>query len=109
MNTKQTLINHLIKTLAEQLRKADEAGLVTNKNGTVGASKEKAAACKAASKAVAELEKLGVDYNTAYDKADLIKVSPVEARPYDGWAGFPGCGDGQDDFADYNAGEGQDW
>ena len=40
---------------------------------------------------------------------DLIKVSPEEARPYDGWAGFPGCGDGQDDLADYNAGEGQDW
>lgn len=71
MNTKQTQINHLIKTLAEQLRKADEAGLVC-KNGTVGASKEKAQACKAASKAVADLEKLGVDYNTAYDKADLI-------------------------------------
>lgn len=40
---------------------------------------------------------------------DLIQVSPEESRPYDGWAGFPGCGDGQDDFADYNAGEGQDW
>jgi len=72
MNTTQTQINHLVKTLAEQLRKADEAGLVTNKNGTVGASKEKAAACKAASKAVADLEKLGVNYNTAYDKADII-------------------------------------
>jgi len=71
METKQTLINHLIKTLAEQLRKADEAGLVC-KNGVVGASKERAQACKAASKAVADLEKLGVDYNTAYDKADLI-------------------------------------
>jgi hypothetical protein len=72
METKQTLINHLIKTLAEQLRKADEADLTTNKNGTRGASKEKAAALKAASKAVADLKKLGVDYNTAYDKADLI-------------------------------------
>jgi hypothetical protein len=71
METKQTQINHLIKTLAEQLRKADEAGLVC-KNGIVGASKERAQACKAASKAVADLEKLGVDYNTAYDKADLI-------------------------------------
>ena len=71
METKQTIINHLIKTLAEQLRKADEAGLVL-KNGIVGASKERAQACKAASKAVAELEKLGVDYNTAYDKADII-------------------------------------
>jgi len=72
MNTKQTQINHLIKTLAEQLRKADEADLITNKNGTVGASKEKAAACKATSKAVADLEKLGVDYNTSYDKAAAL-------------------------------------
>ena len=72
METKQTIINHLIKTLAEQLRKADEAGLTTNKNGTVGASKEKAQACKAASKAVADLEKLGVNYNTSYDNAAAL-------------------------------------
>lgn len=73
MNTKTLQINHLIKTLAEQLRKADEAGLwVCNKNGVWGASKEVAQACKAASKAVADLEKLGVDYNTAYDKADAL-------------------------------------
>lgn len=36
---------------------------------------------------------------------DLIKVTQEETRPYDGWAGFPGCGDGQDDFADYNQNE----
>ena len=30
-------------------------------------------------------------------------------RPYDGWAGFPGSGDGQDDLADYNAMEGGDY
>jgi hypothetical protein len=71
METKQTLINQLIKTLAEQLRKAEAGGLVC-KNGIVGASKERAQACKAASKAVADLEKLGVDHNTAYDRADLI-------------------------------------
>ena len=71
METKQTQINHLIKTLAEQLRMADQAGLVC-KNGIVGASKEKAAACKAASKTVADLEKLGVDYNTAYDRAEAL-------------------------------------
>jgi hypothetical protein len=28
-----------------------------------------------------------------------------EEKPYGGWAGFPGCGDGQDDFADYNQNE----
>lgn len=34
---------------------------------------------------------------------------PTEDKPYDGWAGFPGCGDGQDDFQDYNQNEGRDW
>lgn len=68
MNTKTLQIQHLIKTLAEQLRKAEAGGLVC-KNGIVGASKERAQACKAASKAVADLEKLGVDYNISYDKA----------------------------------------
>ena len=71
MNTTQTHINHLIKTLAEQLRKAEAGGLVC-KNGIVGASKERAQACKAASKAVADLEKLGVDYNTSFDKAAAL-------------------------------------
>ena len=33
-----------------------------------------------------------------------------EEKPYDGWAGFPGSGDGQDDLADYNQNEGWgDW
>jgi hypothetical protein len=41
---------------------------------------------------------------------DQIKVSCEETfRPYDGWAGFPGCGDGQDDLADYNQNEGSDY
>ncbi len=71
MNTKTLQIHHLIKTLAEQLRKAEAGGLVC-KNGIVGASKERAQACKAASKAVADLEKLGVDYNTSYDKAAAL-------------------------------------
>lgn len=30
-------------------------------------------------------------------------------QPYDGWSGFPGCGDGQDDLADYMAFENQGW
>ncbi len=63
MNTTQTQINHLIKTLAEQLREVDEATLRQL------STYKKIAQC---SKTVAELEKLGVDYNTAYDKADLI-------------------------------------
>jgi hypothetical protein len=71
MNTKTTQIHHLIKTLAEQLRKAEAGGLVC-KNGTVGASKERAQACRAASKTVAELEKLGVNYNISYDKAAAL-------------------------------------
>jgi hypothetical protein len=41
---------------------------------------------------------------------DQIQVSCEEAyRPYDGWTGFPGCGDGQEDFADYNNLEGSDY
>ena len=41
---------------------------------------------------------------------DQIHVSCEEAyQPYDGWNGFPGCGDGQDDFADYNNNEGFDF
>ena len=63
MEIKQTQINHLIKTLAEQLREVD--------NATLGlkSTYKKIAQC---SKTVAQLEKLGVDINTAYDKADLI-------------------------------------
>ena len=63
METKQTLINQLIKTLAEQLRAVD--------NATLGlkSTYKKIAQC---SKTVAQLEKLGVGVDTAYDKADLI-------------------------------------
>ena len=63
METKQTLINQLIKTLAEQLRAVD--------NATLGlkSTYKKIAQC---SKTVAQLEKLGVSVDTAYDKADLI-------------------------------------
>jgi hypothetical protein len=71
MNAKTLKIQHLIKTLAEQLRKAEDGGLAC-KNGIVGASKERAQACKAASKAVADLEKLGVDYNTSFDWATSL-------------------------------------
>ena len=63
MNTTQTLINQLIKTLAEQLRAVD--------NATLGlkSTYKKIAQC---SKTVAQLEKLGVDINTSFDRADLI-------------------------------------
>ena len=63
MSTKQTQINHLIKTLAEQLREVDEATLRQL------STYKKIAQC---SKTLAELEKLGVDHNTSYDRADLI-------------------------------------
>jgi hypothetical protein len=63
MHTTQTLINQLIKTLAEQLREVD--------NATLGlkSTYKKIAQC---SKTVAQLEKLGVDHITAYDKAAQI-------------------------------------
>jgi hypothetical protein len=71
METRQTQINHLVKELAEQLRNIDQTGTVVV-NGTRGASKERAEACRLASKAVAQLEKLGINYNTAYYKADEL-------------------------------------
>jgi len=71
MENKQTTINHFIKTLAEQLRIMDQAGEVVI-DGIRGASKEKAEACRVASKTVIQLDKLGVRYDTAYDKADAI-------------------------------------
>jgi len=40
-------------------------------------------------------------------EARLAHVS-YEEQPYEG-AGFPGCGDGSDDFADYNANEADDY
>jgi hypothetical protein len=42
------------------------------------------------------------------DQYGMVRPSD-EDKPYDGWAGSPGCGDGQDDFADYNQNEGGDW
>jgi len=57
MQTTETLI----EILAAQLSMADRAD-----------SKDIPYWCTEASKTVAELEKLGVDYNTAYDRADVI-------------------------------------
>ena len=66
METKQTQINHLIKTLAEQLRHMEsiEEGL--------GQSLLLSMACKAASKTVAQLKKLGIDHDDAFDKAEAL-------------------------------------
>ena len=66
METKQTQINHLIKTLAEQIRHAESF------NGMWGKEKERAAACKAASKTVVDLEKLGVGHEESFDKAEAL-------------------------------------
>ena len=66
MNTKQTQINHLIKTLAEQIRHAESF------NGMWGKTKERTEACAAASKTVAQLEGLGVHHEDSFSKADLI-------------------------------------
>lgn len=66
MNTTQTQINHLIKTLAEQLRLAESF------DGMWGKTKERVTACKSASKTVVELEKLGLDFNEAFDKAETL-------------------------------------
>ena len=66
METKQTQINHLIKTLAEQIRHAESF------NGMWGVEKERAAACKAASKTVAQLEALGVHHEDSFSKAEAL-------------------------------------
>ena len=66
MEIKQTQINHLIKTLAEQLRHAESF------NGMWGVEKERAAACKAASKTVAQLEALGVNYDDSFLLAEAL-------------------------------------
>jgi len=71
METKQTLINQLIKVLAEQLRKVEQGGTVI-KNGIVGASKERAEACKAASKTIALLEGYGVEPDIAFEAAEAL-------------------------------------
>ena len=66
MNTTQTQINHLIKTLAEQIRHAESF------NGMWGMTKQRAEACKAASKTIADLEKLGVHHDTSFEKAEAL-------------------------------------
>jgi len=38
----------------------------------------------------------------------VTKIMNENEEPYDG-AGFPGCGDGSDDLADYNAAEADDY
>ena len=66
MNTTQTQINHLIKTLAEQIRHAESF------DGMWGKEKERAEACKAASKTIADLEKLGVHHEDSFSKAEAL-------------------------------------
>jgi len=56
-------INHLIEILAQQLLEVGNAPL------GLKSTYKKLAQC---SKTVAQLEKLGVDYITAYDRADMI-------------------------------------
>jgi hypothetical protein len=60
METQQTLINHLIKTLALQLQEANKAPL------GLKSTYKKFAKC---SKTVAQLENLGVGVDTAYEMA----------------------------------------
>ena len=49
-------------------------------------------------------------HTTDNEMHDLIKVTPQEARPYDGFEGqWPGDGSGMDDLADYMALEDQGW
>ena len=69
MHTTQTIINHLVKTLAEQLCAVEEATLRQL------STYKKIAQC---SKTVAELEKLGVHCNTSFDKA--MALNEVMAR-----------------------------
>ena len=66
MNTTQTQINHLIKTLAEQLRHANSF------NGMLDKKKERRDACFAASKTIADLEKLGVHHDDSFSKAESL-------------------------------------
>ena len=54
------------------------------------------------------------DYNTYLDEIRAsqgdLPASECDSpeQPYDG-AGFPGCGDGSDDLADFNANEANDY
>ena len=66
METKQTLINHLIKTLAEQIRHA------ASFNGMWGTEKERVKACQAASKTIALLEGYGVKPDIAFEAAEAL-------------------------------------
>ena len=66
MEPKQIQINHLIKTLAEQLRHAEDL------NGVWGVEKERASACKAASKTVAQLTALGVHHEDSFLLAEAL-------------------------------------
>ena len=72
MNTKALQINHLIKTLAEQIRHAESF------NGMWGKTKERTEACEAASKTIVDLEKLGVHCDTSFDKA--VALNEAMAR-----------------------------
>jgi len=66
METKQTLINHLIKVLAEQIQHAESF------NGMWGKEKERAEACQAASKTIALLEGYGVEPDIAFEAAEAL-------------------------------------
>lgn len=72
METKQTQINHLIKTLAEQLRHMNSIGEWDWAEGLTLSM-----ICKAASKTVADLEKLGVGHEESYDKAEALNKAMV--------------------------------
>ena len=67
METKQTQINHLIKTLAEQLRH-----MKSIEEWDWAESSSLSMVCKAASKTVAQLEELGIDRDDAFDKAEAL-------------------------------------
>lgn len=71
MQMKQTLINHLVKVLAEQIRKAESF------NGKWGVEKERAEACAAASKTIALLEGYGVEPDIAFEAAETLNDSLV--------------------------------
>jgi hypothetical protein len=66
METKQTLINHLIKVLAKQIRHAESF------NGMWGKEKERAEACRSASKTIALLEGYGVEPDIAFEAAEAL-------------------------------------
>jgi len=71
MEIKQTTINHLLKQLATQLRDLDSI-----KTG-LGQSLLISMACKAASKTIAQLQKLGVDHEEAYDRAETLNKTLI--------------------------------